>query len=276
MTDAFTPATGWDRAGRALSRGQTEAKIIPLQNWFLICWCLPDSKHFPGRNSALFGTRHRTVSPKSQPICLLQSRGDHPESRPHSVPEMIPRRLRRQEERTQGAAEKRGRGPPAWGAGEGSQEAAACPGHAAAPAGPQPPVWGGHVPLLEPHPAARSLPGRQVLVPREEGKSSDDQDPAGAPGPAPARDEHGTRCPGHSGQRGTCPPGVKGLARGHAGAGQAAESSPPPCPRGSSQSGPWTRGGSSERINDKTTDAFCDFIYSGWPKEVLQIIHIYS
>ncbi|XP_049508568.1 uncharacterized protein LOC125937725 [Panthera uncia] len=165
MTDAFTPATGWDRAGRALSRGQTEAKIIPLQNWFLICWCLPDSKHFPGRNSALFGTRHRTVSPKSQPICLLQSRGDHPESRHHSVPEMIPRRLRRQEERTQGAAEKRGRGPPAWGAGEGSQEAATCPGHAAAPAGPQPLVWGGHVPLLEPHaacPAGRYWsPGRK-------------------------------------------------------------------------------------------------------------------
>ncbi|XP_058538390.1 uncharacterized protein LOC131484290 [Neofelis nebulosa] len=127
MTDAFTPATGWDQAGRALSRGQTEAKIIPLQNRFLICWCLRDSKHFPGRNSALFGTRHRTVSPKSQPICLLQSRGDHPESRHHSVPEMIPRRLRRQEERTQGAAEKRGRGPRAWEAGEGSQEAATCP-----------------------------------------------------------------------------------------------------------------------------------------------------
>ena len=87
-----------------------KAKIIPLQNWFLICWCLPDSKHFPGRNSALFGTRHRTVSPKSQPICLLQSRGDHPESRHHSVPEMIPRRLRRQEERTQGAAGLGGRG----------------------------------------------------------------------------------------------------------------------------------------------------------------------
>lgn len=34
MTDAFTPATGWDQAGRALSRGQTEVyRVHPRGRW---------------------------------------------------------------------------------------------------------------------------------------------------------------------------------------------------------------------------------------------------
>lgn len=236
----------------------------------MICCCLPDREHFPGRNSARLGPASAS---------LLNS---EPSARLGPVETIRRADITPARNESPGSSDtaRRNRGMGGLLPGGGGTDARGCGGRGglsekAAPRGPQGPsrpAAGGQGQLRQSLGATSGCPpplqGLWVPAPREEAERS------GGPRTTPPRaapDELRMGRPGHSGQRDLRPPEVKGLSRGHAGGlGLVCRVGTLPLrPRGSSLSGPRGRGCISELSAAQAQIRFArDVIYFGWRKEV--------